>query len=125
MKNVASTISRKIKLVILFVFIFSLSYSQIILSGKVIDAASKAALPYANLYLVKKQYSSACNDAGIFMLNASIPDTLLVMMVGYETTKLPFFESQEHLVIRLQKTTTKLEKIVIKKSKKKNLLISG
>ncbi len=119
MKNVASTISRKIKLVILFVFIFSLSYSQIILSGKVIDAASKAALPYANLYLVKKQYSSACNDAGIFMLNASIPDTLLVMMVGYETTKLPFFESQEHLVIRLQKTTTKLEKIVIKKSKKK------
>jgi hypothetical protein len=110
----------------LFLFLLSIGFfclpAQIILSGTVRDAASGELIPYANLYLLKKQYGSTCNEEGKFSLQTNIPDTLIVMMGGYVSEKIYFSQSQSNLKITLERNNLKTKEIVIhrKKGKKKN-----
>lgn len=109
----------KSTLLVLSVLCSLLSPAQILLSGKVKDAESGEAIPYANLYLVKKQFGTASDEKGNFTLQTATTDTLLVMMIGYESKKIIITESQTKMIISLKKSIGKTDQIVIKKSKKK------
>jgi hypothetical protein len=111
---------------LIFAFIFSLlfiqnSEAQINISGKILDSASRTALPYANLYLVNKMYGAASNAEGKFFLQLSSPDTLIVSMVGYHPTKIACTSSKSDIEIVLSRKpqVTAAVKIVAKKAKRK------
>lgn len=114
--------SRHLFLGFIFSILFSLSINaQINISGKVLDSASRTSLPYANLFLIKKMYGTASNAEGKFFLQLSDPDTLVISMVGYHSTKIACAASQNDIEVLLTRKpqVTGAVKIVAKKAKRK------
>ncbi|HAK79581.1 MAG TPA: hypothetical protein DCM71_22395, partial [Runella sp.] len=67
------------------------TYTSIILKGKVVEQATGNAVPFASVYLRAGKNGITTDENGGFALTVkSLPDTLLVSEVGYE--------SQHHVI---------------------------
>ncbi|GAA4325160.1 hypothetical protein GCM10023149_27290 [Mucilaginibacter gynuensis] len=77
----------RLPLIILFLIAPVLTFAQSgTISGKVIDAESKTALPKASIFLTETSYGTSANDDGTFTLRGLKPGKylLIVTMVGFE-----------------------------------------
>lgn len=90
--------------------------SLIFINGTISDKSSNEAIPYANIYFKIKQTGTISFNDGHFSINtSSIPDTLIISAVGYETHTIPINEFRNyHLDVQLQPDEIELSEIIIK-----------
>lgn len=76
----------------LFLLIFSSSlYAQNIISGQIIDSATKSPIPFSLIQLAIEKTTNVSNVEGNFNLNItnkSLNDTLVVSSLGYQTSRI-------------------------------------
>ncbi|MEO6730558.1 MAG: TonB-dependent receptor [Ferruginibacter sp.] len=109
--------SKHIFLLILTEFICHLSYSQTIIKGKVVDAASREPLPYAividSLNTHKKTFT---DERGNFILKIPTNHTnLFVSSLGYKALCLPVLY-RNNITIELQREIVSLKDVVVLQS---------
>lgn len=112
-----------------FLIIFLLLHLSIIsqtLEGVVFDSISKEKLQYANLALKAKEIGTFSNVKGAYNLDlskASITDTLIISIIGYENKKIPlvdFSENKEYLLdIQLNPKSELLNEVIVFSKKEK------
>ncbi len=112
-------------LLLLSIFISVDLYAQeafISVEGKIIDNRSKEPIPYASVYLKGRSIGTTTNHDGRFLFH--IPsefsnDTLVISMIGYTYFKSVVSRMAENdTVIELKQSTTLLDEVVVKSSKK-------
>ena len=80
----------------------SICATQILVQGRVVDAASNEPLPYCAVMLVLGGTSTLTNGDGAFQLMSTNPtDTLVVAYLGYATRRMAVTETGREPVIRL------------------------
>ncbi|MGB4229318.1 MAG: carboxypeptidase-like regulatory domain-containing protein, partial [Bacteroidales bacterium] len=85
---------QKILLIIMLMFSVSLS-SQITINGKVIDKDSQKPLPFANIKIEGTFLGAVSSNDGNFSLQVkSLPVTLIISYIGYETDTIVVNENQ-------------------------------
>ena len=101
---------------ILFVIMLMLSFSlnsQIIITGKVIDQETQSPLPWANIKIDGTYLGTVSGNDGNFTLNVkSLPVTLIISYMGYETDTVVVKEQQKNL-IALKRKSILTDEIVV------------
>lgn len=104
-------------LIILLFLPFNL-FGQITFEGKVVNAKSKAIIPFATIGLMKENIGTNANEDGQFtLLSQGIKenDTLIISCIGYRIQKLPIDKkSKIGLVIELTEQLNVLNEVVVK-----------
>lgn len=88
-----------------------------LLSGSVIDAATKEPLPYVTVSLKKQLIGIVTNEEGKFDLyipEEVVEDTLFVNYLGYKHVLIDIASIKEPIIIKLEETVVQLEEIVIR-----------
>ncbi len=101
---------------VLFLFVLiSGGYSQHIISGKIIDAATKTPLPGATIVDQNSLLATSSNSEGYFHLQSSSDITILsVSYLGYNTDKITVkVTDQKELLIALVPKLNELEEIQV------------
>ena len=91
------------------------------LSGRVVDAESKQALPGANVVITAadgNERGTAADDDGLFHFSGLLPGSyvLTVSLVGFEEhsdSLILSFGEQQHRIISLPETTTPLDQVTV------------
>jgi hypothetical protein len=92
------------------------------IKGKLLDSKSNQPIPYASVYVKRSSIGTTTNEEGVFLFH--IPsglekDTLIISVIGYD-----YFKSVasamvgKENVIRLKQSSTVLNEVVVKASKK-------
>ncbi len=85
---------QKILLIIMLIFNISLS-SQITINGKVIDRDSQKPLSFANIKMAGTFLGTVSGNDGSFSLQVkSLPVTLIISFIGYQTDTIVVNENQ-------------------------------
>ncbi|HOL74555.1 MAG TPA: carboxypeptidase-like regulatory domain-containing protein, partial [Bacteroidales bacterium] len=85
---------QKILLIIMLIFNISLS-SQITINGKVIDRDSQKPLSFANIKIAGTFLGTVSGNDGSFSLQVkSLPVTLIISFIGYQTDTIVVNENQ-------------------------------
>ena len=102
-------------IVILLLFPFY-SYTQEILSGKVVEASTGNAIPYATIGLVKQNAGTNANEKGEFIISSKQPelDSLIISCIGYKTILLPVTDLRLNPVLTLSVNEKRLRTVVIR-----------
>ncbi|TAF49497.1 MAG: carboxypeptidase-like regulatory domain-containing protein [Sphingobacteriia bacterium] len=104
-------------LIIVLVFPLNL-FSQVTFEGKVINANSKAIIPFATIGLIKENIGTNANEDGQFTLQSKGTeqnDTLTISCIGYKAQKIPTRQKSEiGLIIELTEHTKILDEVVVK-----------
>ena len=111
---------KKLGLYILFCFTSLLSFSQIELTGVVIDAKTKEALPYVN-YSIGYTLGGTTDDSGRFFINVPAKtDSIIFSYLGYkdEVLKKRFFK-KDTITIRMRLDNYMLEEFTVKAKRTK------
>lgn len=84
------------------------------MSGRIIDADTKTAIPFASVYITELQIGVVCDSAGNFAFNNSLPEyvTLKISASFYET-KIIHTETIKDLVFELEESHLELEDVII------------
>lgn len=104
-----------------FLFLFLTGFAQGTITGKVIDASTREALPYVNLVVVGTQIGATTDDNGNFTINKAPFGFVKVQAsyVGYQTSLsddyLVTAEKVPYILIELKENTATLDEIVIRK----------
>jgi hypothetical protein len=86
--------------------------AQITLSGTTRDSASFAPLPFVSIQVSGKVVSIS-NAEGSFAVNCQQGDTILFNRLGFKTTKLIRFKSENTVSVMMAESTTVLKSITI------------
>ncbi|HMB89699.1 MAG TPA: carboxypeptidase-like regulatory domain-containing protein, partial [Rhodothermales bacterium] len=89
--------------------------SQKLVRGRVLDAATGESLPAANIQIEGTYQGTITNAEGAYELRLStLPATLVVRYIGYETTRLEVTAaSDQRQDLRLQPVTYEMEEVVV------------
>ncbi|MEO7049797.1 MAG: carboxypeptidase-like regulatory domain-containing protein [Ferruginibacter sp.] len=106
----------KFRLTIISCFLFSLSYAQVIVTGKIQDATTGKAIPSASVYINQTRIGTMSDGAGSFNIsnttNANFD--LVVSCIGYKTYFKAISLSNNHFLnIKLVPKTKQLENVVL------------
>jgi len=88
-----------------------------LITGSVIDVATKATLPFVTVSLKKKLIGVVTNEEGKFDLYLPaeiLADTLLVNYLGYKHFLMDIAEIKDPITIKLEETVVELEEIVVR-----------
>lgn len=94
--------------------------------GKVIDANTKEAIPFANIAFAGTNVGTTTDFNGAFVIESKwASDTLQISYVGYDTKKIPIILGKSQVIdIDIQETGTVLSEVVVtakrKRYRKKN-----
>jgi hypothetical protein len=106
---------------VLSVFFCNLLYSQtdIVISGKVVDLATKEALPFARLQISDSQLGGLANDKGTFRLripNKYINRDIQISYTGYSKNKIPIknFIQTDGIEIQLKSDFVKVKEVIVR-----------
>jgi hypothetical protein len=113
-KKFASCIMR---LIILFLLLPIVSFSQVSYSGKIVDSKTKAAISYVTVGLQKENIGINADESGRFKLSsvkAFTNDTLIFSCVGYETIKIAIDNWKADSTIELKAKEKLLKEVVVK-----------
>ena len=112
------------KILIVFIFISQTflnthdSFSQILITGKIIDAQNLNPIEYANVGIKEKNVGTISKEHGSFRIN--IPqenksDSLTISCVGYhdESLHMQDLPAGEIVIIKLKEKTTQLKQVLI------------
>ena len=97
-----------------------------LLSGRIIDKATKEPLPFTSLSLRNEQTGALSNEFGVFQLPGPVKsdtDSLIVMALGYEhlAIAVPRGKAQANMVIEVARRAIALKDVLVKGGKIKNL----
>ncbi|MGG5487870.1 serine hydrolase [Winogradskyella sp.] len=123
----------------LFVFITT-SDAQVKLAGKIINANSNEAIPYANIGILNTEVGTISNEDGSFSIQIpkeKLNSSIIFSSLGFvsQTANVSSFSDKLNVLIQLKEDVTKLDPVTLsfKRSKKesetygngKSLLLSG
>lgn len=86
------------------------------ITGKVVDFKSNAPLPYANIYLIKKQTGVISNEQGNFSIDATNldeEDSIRFQYLGYKTKVITNATKDTFLMVRLEEEIFNLNEAVV------------
>lgn len=104
------------KTYILVTFLLMLAFSghsQKVTRGIVVDSVSLKALPGVHVRVKNSNRGAVTNTAGVFTLQTSAVDTLVLSLVGYNNLELPLLFAEEDILIRLSERIRVLKEITI------------
>lgn len=123
-------LDKRMKTILLFVIIILsnyYAYTQVVMSGEVIDKKTHEPLPYVNIGIEGKNVGTVSNVNGKFTISLRSTydyDTLKFSIVGYESKafiiselKKEFIEDGK-LVVSLKQNTTTLREVVINEKRR-------
>jgi TonB-linked SusC/RagA family outer membrane protein len=99
-------------LLAIFMFTFSLSYSQTPVEGKVIDENGDA-IPFATVLIEGTTIGTSTNEEGVFNLNARSGQKLMVQFIGYKSEIVEITDATSTLVITMQVEATTLDDVIV------------
>ncbi len=113
------------KILLLFLLLTTSSFAQevfISISGKLVDNKSKEPIPYASIFIKGKSIGTTSNNEGRFLFHMPSVfnnDTLVISVIGYNLFKsLVSQMTEKENVIQLKQSTTLLNEVTIRASKK-------
>jgi len=112
------------KNILLFLFLPSLSIAQICISGKITDAKTKEAVPFANIENFRTKTGTQSNQDGAFvfdMPNGKRTDTLKISCIGYLDRFVTDLTSSSDVSYALTPVVFQLKEVAIGKSKSKEV----
>ena len=89
-----------------------LAQERQVFKGIVLDSATLGRLPYVNVKIKNTIRGASADARGSFALNASLGDTLVFSMIGYNPLEFPI-TSWESVLIRLSEKPEILESVTI------------
>jgi len=115
----------QMKILLLFLLLTTNSFAQevfISISGKLVDNKSKGPIPYASIYIKGKSIGTTSNNEGGFLFHMPSVfnhDTLIISVIGYNLFKSRVSQmTEKENVIQLKQSTTLLNEVTIRASKK-------
>jgi hypothetical protein len=96
---------------ILFI-ITSVSQGQELIRGMVVDSATFAALPHANVQIKNTLHGTITDNKGNFSIRATELDTLIITLLGYKKVEYPLI-GYETSMIRMSERPTLLAPVTI------------
>jgi hypothetical protein len=114
----------------LFIFSFSLAYSQKIIVGKISSKTTHEPIPYANIGVVNSKVGTISNLDGSFSIilpETLSNDTLTFTSLGFFAKKIPvnILNPNENYTISLNEKTTLLKPVIITSKVKGKLIEIG
>lgn len=104
-----------ITLFILFLFSCSILFSQTPINGVVIDAETKAPVPYVNIGVKRLAIGTVSDERGAFSLLPGQPDDLITFSsIGYTTMEVKAQGLKEGAVVELSRRYYDLEQVEVK-----------
>lgn len=104
---------------ILFLFIFSMSFAQVKISGVVLDEQN-GSIPFANIVFVDSNTGTVSDENGKFYLESDNTYTKIeVSFLGYETKIVPIKSRDFNLAITLSEAASQLNEVFIYSGKTK------
>jgi len=115
-------------LLIFFVFFSFVIFSQNPFNAAIIDAETRAPIPFASIGIKGKNIGTVANERGNFELNILLcdeDDTLKISAIGYKTKAFTVSEARQSgtKIIILEPKTVKLDEVVIKSKKVKRKVL--
>ncbi|MEX1382747.1 DUF5686 family protein [Lutibacter sp.] len=103
----------------LFLFIFSMSFAQVKISGVVVDEQNES-IPFANIVFVDSNTGTVSDENGKFYLESNNTYTQIeVSFIGYETKIVPIKSRDFNLIITLSEAASQLNEVFIYSGKVK------
>jgi hypothetical protein len=102
-----------IHLVLLLLFAGYTTSAQRSTRGIVVDSVSLKALPGVHVRIKGTDRVAATNSTGVFRLQTSVVDTLVLSMVGYNTMELPLLFEEEDIMLRMGERIQLLKEVTI------------
>ncbi|MCX7861537.1 MAG: DUF5686 and carboxypeptidase regulatory-like domain-containing protein [Bacteroidales bacterium] len=97
------------------ILFFLSSFSQHIISGKILDKKTREPIPFANIIVKNSSYGTVSDIDGNFTLTVpQLPVSLQVSYIGFETCSIEVLHQTKQLQITLTPTTIQLPEIIIK-----------
>ncbi|HTE29375.1 MAG TPA: carboxypeptidase-like regulatory domain-containing protein, partial [Chryseolinea sp.] len=81
--------------------------------GIVVDSISLKALPGVHVRIKGTDRVTVTNSTGVFRLQSSVADTLVLSMVGYNTMELPLLFEEEDIMLRMGERIQLLKEVTI------------
>ncbi|MDK2978067.1 MAG: hypothetical protein PWP52_781 [Bacteroidales bacterium] len=103
-------------------------FSQTSCNGVIIDKNTNRKVPFANVYLSNKEAGTYSNNQGVFSLEVTPEDTIIVSVIGYEKRSIPVQELENlNREIYLTPKHYNLDEITIHADKKarRNKILLG
>jgi hypothetical protein len=97
----------------LFIFLVQDCYSQITISGMVVDSVTMQAVPAANIRLKHAKKGVIANEKGIFMIFSDSYDTIVISRIGYKSYEYPFFGTEKDLLFLIREEVLRLKEVVV------------
>lgn len=100
----------------LLAFVTSSSWGQATreIEGRILDAATREPVSYANVYNKTLQKGTITNDDGYFrVMTSDTRDSILIIFIGYETQVIKLTGQQDFYTIYLEESTQLLREIVV------------
>jgi iron complex outermembrane receptor protein len=111
--------TKRLRLILFFLFTVTLTYSQVTIKGKVVDASSNSPLPGASVQKKETTIGTSTGTDGSFTLSAPAAEGILIVsFIGYEPREVPVTSGE--LVIALTPNTSQLQEVTIVGSRNTN-----
>lgn len=109
---------------IFLILLFHANYAQNIVSGKVIDAATKEAIPYVHIGIANKNYGTISTDDGNFQLklpgNVDLKNiSISFSCIGYKLVSLAASAIKKENTVLLHQDILALDEVVITDKQRK------
>jgi hypothetical protein len=92
----------------------TLSYSQKIIKGMVVDSVTLNSLQGVNVKIKHSNRGTSTNANGVFTIVANETDTLLFSIIGYTKAELPIYIEDETMFVRMHEESVLLKEIIVK-----------
>lgn len=114
----------KIFILLLFLFFSNKTFSQFIITGKVLDFTTKKGIPFTTVGLLKENKGVTADKDGFFQLtiNNEKLDSLIFTCVGYIKKTIPINTRKEPLIISLEKEEKILDTVFLNSVRKIQVL---
>lgn len=103
----------KIFYTVFLIFIYCSAFSQVKISGIVVDSMSFKSLPGVTIQVKHKGYGVATDAEGRFQTSVQPFDTLLFSAVGYIPYEFPVLINEEDILIRMSEDVIYLQGIIV------------
>lgn len=119
---------RQISLLIIFLFLTTICYSQVIIKGEIKNTENNEPIPYVNIGVFEKKVGTVSNDSGFFNLklneSVSSSDTVTFSSIGFKSKKIPISNlKQESNIIFLEHKTEELKDVIVLANSRKTEII--
>ena len=89
------------------------AFSQVRISGLVVDSLSFKPLPNVHIKVRNKTGGTTSDDKGFFSIQVIPFDTLLFSAIGYHTLTFPIILDEEDVIILLREDVTYLQPVIV------------